>query len=69
MKGFEWFVGTVWFLGVVEIFLLSLKAFGWIDVDWWFVLVPIWLPCAMVLVGLCLYLIIEFGRRIRGLDD
>lgn len=48
----------VGFLGVLQIVLIVLKAFGLIDWPWLLVLFPLWIEFAFVAVVLVFYLII-----------
>jgi hypothetical protein len=48
----------VGFLGVLQIVLIVLKAFGLIDWPWLLVLFPMWIELAFVAVVLVFYLII-----------
>lgn len=50
--------GGVGFLGVLQIVLIVLKAFGLIDWPWLLVLFPMWIELAFVAVVLIFYLII-----------
>ena len=50
--------GGVGFLGVLQIVLIVLKAFGLIDWPWLLVLFPLWIELAFVAVVLVFYLII-----------
>lgn len=42
--------GGIGFLGLLTIALLVLKAMGYINISWWWVFAPIWLPCAIALL-------------------
>lgn len=46
------------FLGVLQIVLIVLKAFGLIDWPWLLVLFPLWIELAFVAVFLVFYLIV-----------
>lgn len=48
----------VGFLGVLQIVLIVLKAFGLIDWPWLLVLFPLWIEFAFVAVVLVFYLIV-----------
>ena len=50
--------GGVGFLGVLQIVLIVLKAFGLIDWPWLLVFFPMWIELAFVAVVLVFYLII-----------
>lgn len=50
--------GGVGFLGVLQIVLIVLKAFGLIDWPWLLVLFPLWIEFAFVALFLVFYLII-----------
>ena len=50
--------GGVGFLGVLQIVLIVLKAFGLIDWPWLLVLFPMWIELALVAVVLVFCLII-----------
>ena len=50
--------GGVGFLGVLQIVLIVLKAFGLIDWPWLLVLFPLWIEFAFVAVVLVFYLIV-----------
>ena len=50
--------GGVGFLGVLQIVLIVLKAFGLIDWPWLLVLFPMWIELAFVAVVFVFYLII-----------
>ena len=45
--------GGIGFLGLLTILFIALKLTGHIDWSWWWVLSPIWMPIALVvLVGI-----------------
>ena len=62
--------GGIGFLGALTILFIGLKLWGAIDWSWWWVLSPLWLPVAAVLV-LCAILIgldLIFGDNKGGFD-
>ena len=42
--------GGIGFLGLLTILFIALKLTGYIAWSWWWVLAPIWIPAAIVLV-------------------
>lgn len=46
------------FLSILALIFITLKLIGIITWSWWLVLLPIYGPLALVLVGLAIYLII-----------
>ena len=42
--------GGICFLGLLTILFIALKLTGYIAWSWWWVLAPIWIPAAIVLV-------------------
>lgn len=62
--------GGIGFFGMLTILFIGLKLGGAIDWSWWWVLSPLWLPVAAVLV-LCAILIgldLIFGDNKGGFD-
>lgn len=51
------------FGGLLALFFVVLRLCDVIDWSWWWVLAPIWIPVAIML--LCNLIIIIFGRRRR----
>ena len=50
--------GGVSFLGLLTILFIGLKLTGYIDWDWWWVLAPLWIPIALVVVGGIIYILV-----------
>jgi len=59
--------GGVGFFGLLAILFIALKLTGVIAWSWWWVLAPLWIPFAVVLVVvLCVfigYLIVSWGDK------
>ena len=53
--------GGIGFLGLLAIVFIVLKLTDYIDWSWWWVLAPIWIPWALVLVFL--FFVLGLGRR------
>lgn len=43
--------GGIGFLGALALLFIALKLTGYIDWSWWWVLAPIWIPFALLVVG------------------
>lgn len=56
--------GGIGFLGLLTILFIGLKLTGYIGWSWWWVLSPIWISAALVLVALIGVFMID-GRRSR----
>lgn len=62
--------GGVGFLGLLGILFIGLKLTGYIDWSWWLVLLPLYIPLAIVLVvllfiGLLYGLNAIFGKKMK----
>ncbi len=44
--------GGIGFFGLLTIVFITLKLLGKIDWSWWWVLSPVWIPIALILVGI-----------------
>ncbi len=57
--------GGIGFLGMLTILFIGLKLGGVIDWSWWWVLSPMWLPIAIVLVLAAIYIGLDiiFGNK------
>jgi len=51
--------GGIGFCGVLTIVFIVLKLVGTIDWSWWWVLSPIWIPLAVVLLLCVLYVVVR----------
>jgi len=49
--------GGIGFCGLLSILFIGLKLTGYIAWSWWWVLAPIWIPFAIVVVILLVFLI------------
>jgi len=71
--------GGVSFLGLLTILFIGLKLTGYISWSWWWVLSPLWIPLAIVLVIFFTWLIpifliqvyqdLERKRRIKKMKE
>lgn len=52
--------GGIGFLGLLTILFIGLKLTGYINWSWVWVLSPIWLPLAIVILGFVLFLVFRF---------
>lgn len=59
--------GGIGFLGLLTIAFIVLKLTGVIEWSWWWVLLPLWGPVALVLVAMAIVWAVMFGRGIREL--
>jgi len=48
--------GGIGFLGLLTIAFIVLKLTKYIDWSWWGVLAPLWIPTALVFIGLAIYI-------------
>jgi len=46
------------FLGVLQIVLIILKAFGLIDWSWWLVFFPMWIDLAIIALIILIYILV-----------
>lgn len=49
--------GGSWFLSALILLFIALKLTGYIAWSWWWVLSPMWIPLAIVIVIICIALI------------
>lgn len=47
------------FTGVLTIVFVVLKLTHTIDLSWWWVLAPVWIPIGIFLIGLIIFIIIQ----------
>lgn len=59
--------GGIGFLGLLTIAFIVLKLTDVIGWSWWWVLLPLWGPVALVLVAMATVWAVMFGRGIREL--
>lgn len=52
--------GGIGFFGLLTIVFITLKLTGVIDWSWWWVLAPLWIPLALVIVIGCIILLVLF---------
>ena len=63
--------GGIGFLGALTLVFIVLKLIGTIDWSWWWVLSPTWIPMALVLPLIVVYIVLkrrterEIIRRLR----
>lgn len=55
--------GGIGFCGLLAILFIALKLTDVIDWSWWWVLSPIWIPTAIVLLVLAIIFIIAFTSK------
>lgn len=58
--------GGIGFAGLLTVLFIGLKLTGYISWSWWWVLSPIWLGFALVLVALAIALVIAGVIGLRG---
>lgn len=51
--------GGIGFTGLLTIVFIVLKLTKYIDWSWWWVLSPIWIPVALVILGFPLFLLLK----------
>lgn len=51
--------GGIGFTGLLTIVFIVLKLTNYIDWSWWWVLSPIWIPVALVILGFPLFLLLK----------
>lgn len=54
--------GGIGFCGLLTILFIALKLTGYIAWPWLWVLAPLWIPLALWLVGLLIFIVIEITR-------
>ena len=51
--------GGIGFTGLLTVAFIVLKLTNYIDWSWWWVLSPIWIPVALVILGFPLFLLLK----------
>ena len=51
--------GGIGFTGLLAIVFITLKLTNYIDWSWWWVLAPLWVPCALVILFIILFVAIS----------
>ena len=54
--------GGIGFFGLLTIVFITLKLTNYIDWSWWWVLSPLWIPFAMIVLVILLLVIFTNGR-------
>lgn len=54
--------GGVGFLGLLTIVFIVLKLTNNIHWSWWWVLAPIWMPILLIVLGLSIWLLVQFFK-------
>lgn len=57
--------GGIGFLGLLTIVFIVLKLIGFISWSWWWVLSPIWIPFAIVIVAFVIFFAVMFIKALR----
>jgi uncharacterized protein (DUF983 family) len=55
--------GGIGFFGLLTIVFITLKLTNYIDWSWWWVLLPLWIPLAIIFAILVIMLVM--GARVR----
>ncbi|PST43546.1 hypothetical protein CYV15_08700 [Riemerella anatipestifer] len=50
--------GGIVFFGLLTLVFITLKLIGYIGWSWWYVLAPIWIPIAILLIIFMIWLIV-----------
>lgn len=58
-------IGPGW-LDLLALLLIGLKLTGHITISWWWVLAPLWIPVALVLVVFTIGAIVVTARHVAG---
>lgn len=57
--------GGIGFLGLLTIVFIVLKLIGFISWSWWWVLSPIWIPFAIVILAFVIFFAVMFIKALR----
>ena len=54
------------FFGLLTILFIGLKLTGHVDWSWWWVLAPVWMPFAVVILGVLVWMVVDIIRERQG---